>query len=117
VSGHRAAVILGTLNGTAPTLGLSIAGGQSRNSHAVDENSLSVIAGGIIKLIWGKVSFDSAILGISILTYSAWSPCLQHWQWKSHPGRAFGWSLKICQFLSITSDTNVINLPLVESSV
>lgn len=61
MSGHGAAVILGTLNGTAPTLGLSITGGQSRNTHAVDEDSLSVITGGIIKLVCGNVSFEPSV--------------------------------------------------------
>lgn len=53
VGRHSAAVILGTLNGTAPALGPSITGGQSGDSLPVDENSLSIIASGVVELVWG----------------------------------------------------------------
>lgn len=45
MGGHGTAVLRGTFNGTSPALGLPIASGESRDSLAVDGNSLCVVSG------------------------------------------------------------------------
>lgn len=51
VSGHGSAVVLGALNCTAPSEGMSVAGGQCRDDGAILGDRLSIVCSGIIVLV------------------------------------------------------------------
>lgn len=51
MGGHGAAVLLGTLDGGAPALGLAAAGGEGRDDLAVDADGLGVVAAGVVELV------------------------------------------------------------------
>jgi hypothetical protein len=56
VGADSAAVVLGTLHGAAPALGLAVAGGEGGHRLVVDENGLSVVAGRVVELVYRNIS-------------------------------------------------------------
>lgn len=51
VSANGAAVVLGALDGTAPTLGLAVLGRELGDLLAVDGDELGVVARGVVELV------------------------------------------------------------------
>lgn len=56
MSANSTAVVLSTLHGTTPALGVAVAGRESRDGLAVDLNGLGVVAAGIVELVWRDIS-------------------------------------------------------------
>lgn len=73
MSTDSAAVVLGTLDSATPALSLAIAGGESRDGLAVDQNGLGVVSGRVIELVYkSRVLAMSQERRLMNVTYSAW---------------------------------------------
>ena len=55
VGGHGTAIILGALNSATPALSVTVAGAEGGDLFAIDRDVLSVVAAGVIKLIFTSV--------------------------------------------------------------